>query len=436
MYLTSKLNLNFKSWNSENSTIFNYQDQSISESEEKTSEKDIYLCRNEDYKENNIIRKYCHDEIKRSLSILFRARKNKENNYELINVVRKKMEKTVDNIDKLDNKMWLVMPSMGETLYDNYNKPYYLMENDIIKVGRMKYEVIKMNIPIAEYITKENENIVNSNIVNSINKKFGPVFKDIILKENQYCQEIKDKNLEQSFDNISFKSVESNSNSNSSSNDGYNDKVDCRICFTSGSTKENPKLKICKCHTYIHYQCLKIFLKTNIDISENFYGTVRSYKSSKFNCEVCEEPFPLNFKIKYSENDIRNYCLIDGLKLPEDTNYFILESLTHVKEKKNIKNIFVIKLTNEELSFGRKEDNDFIDNDISISRHHAIFKFDKENGLVTIVNQSKFGVLILIKDNLKLTHNEKIYFQVGRTYVTAKQEEEEIKDKTDYTTHY
>lgn len=431
MQNTSTLNLNCETWISENSTIFNYQDESTTKYVEKTSEKDIYLCRNEDYKESNIITKSCHEEIKRSLSILFRARKNKENNYELINVVRKKMEKTVDNIDKLDNKMWLVMPSMGETLYDNYNKPYYLMENDIIKVGRMKYEVIKMNIPIAEYNNKEKENIVNS-----INKKFGKVFKDIILKEDQYCQEIKEKNLEQSFDNISFKSVESNSNSCSSSNDGFNDKVDCRICFTSGSTKENPKLKICKCHSYIHYECLKKFLKTNIDISENLCNTVRSYKFSKFNCEVCEEPFPLNFKIKYSENDIRNYCLVDGMELPEDTNYFILESLTHVKEKKNIKNIFVIKLINEELSFGRKEDNDFVDNDISISRHHAIFKFDKENGLVTIVNQSKFGVLILIKDNLKLTNSEKIYFQVGRTYITAEQGEEEIKDNTYYNTHY
>ena len=63
------------------------------------------------------------------------AHTNLKNNYELINVLRKRMEKTVDNINKLDNKMWLVMPSIGETKYDISNKPYYLMENDIINVG-------------------------------------------------------------------------------------------------------------------------------------------------------------------------------------------------------------------------------------------------------------------------------------------------------------
>lgn len=423
---SSKLSVNFKEWNSENSTIFNYQDKSSTDEDKETSYTDIYFCRDKYVEPNNynmFTVERCHERIKKNFSILFRARRNKKNNYELINVLRKRMEKTVDNINKLDNKMWLVMPSIGETKYDIYNKPYYLMENDIIKVGRMKYEVIKMNIPIAE--NNSNEEL---NIVNSINRKFGPVFKDIILKEEQYSPEIKEKNLEQSNESVSFKSIESNS----SSNEGFEDKVDCRICFCSGSTKENPKLKICKCHTYIHYQCLKIFLKTNMQISENLCGTVRSYKSSKFNCEVCEQPFPLKFKIKYSDNDVSNYCLVDGLELPEDTNYLILESLTHVKEKKNIKNIFVMKLMNEEYSFGRKEENDFVDTDISISRKHAIFKFNKDNGLVTIVNQSRFGVLILIKNNLKLTNDEKINFQVGGTFITAEQKGEEIKNNSNY----
>ena len=415
----SQLILNFKTWNSENSSIFNYQNEKIIDRDEKTIEKNIYLCRddnnevdNDNY--NNIVVEKYHEGINRNFILLFRARKNKENNYEIINVVRKKMEKTPDNINKLDNKMWLVMPSMGEELYANYNKPYYLLENDIIKVGRMKYEVIKMNIPIAENNNKEDENIVNS-----INKKFGPIFNDIILKNEQYCQEITELKSQKSINNDSFKSMDSNS----SDNVGFEENKDCRICFTSISTKDNPKLKICNCHTYIHYECLKKFLKTNIEIYENLCNTVTSYKCSKFNCEICEQPFPLIFKIKYSENDIKTYYLIDGLELPEDTNYIILESLTHIKEKKNIKNIFVMKLINENLSFGRKEDNDLIDGDISISRRHAIFKFDKENGVVTIVNQSKFGVLILIKNNLKLTNCEKINFQVGRTYITAEQEE-------------
>ena len=65
--------------------------------------------------------------------------------------------------------------------------------------------------------------------------------------------------------------------------------------------------------------------------------------------------------------------------------------------------------------------NDIIDTDISISRFHSVLKFNKDTGNITLENESKFGTLVLVKNNIKLTDNKKIYFQVGRTFITAEQ---------------
>ena len=43
--------------------------------------------------------------------------------------------------------MWLILPSKEKNeLYKNENKEYNLLENDIIKLGQKKYEIIKINI--------------------------------------------------------------------------------------------------------------------------------------------------------------------------------------------------------------------------------------------------------------------------------------------------
>ena len=99
----------------------------------------------------------------------------------------------------------------------------------------------------------------------------------------------------------------------------------------------------------------------------------------------------------------------------------ILESLTFVnnEQEKNSKYIFVIKLTEKEVKIGRNNENDIIDSESMISRFHAVLNFDKEKGKVSITNKGKFGVSVLIKNNVKLEIGQKIYFQVGRTYIKA-----------------
>ena len=91
----------------------------------------------------------------------------------------------------------------------------------------------------------------------------------------------------------------------------------------------------------------------------------------------------------------------------------ILESLTRIKNNKNIKNIFIVKLIASEITVGKLKDNDIIINDDTISRYHAIFKNDKKNGNISIINKGRYGTSILIKNNVKLNIGEKIYLQIG-----------------------
>ena len=72
----------------------------------------------------------------------------------------------------------------------------------------------------------------------------------------------------------------------------------CRICYSFESTKDNPLLRICSCKDYIHFECLKKYIKTKIEIHENSKLTVKTYICPKFNCEVCLVPYPLRFRIK------------------------------------------------------------------------------------------------------------------------------------------
>lgn len=432
--MTTKLSLSFNTWNTDTLGIFDYQNASVTKTNKNTDNEDCYFYKS---KYENVI-EMCdsHSELCKNDFLLFRARKNKyKKYYEIINALKKNMKKTKENINRLDSKLWFVIKPEKEGKFENNNKSYILNENDIIKFGRKKYEVIKLNT-IRQYTNFENDSL------SLINNKYGQIF-DISLNKNQYCNKItniskleyemiynnrksyseeKRKSINLSEKNDAIKSNQSKSEESNFSG-GYNPEQDCRVCFSSISTKENPKLKICNCHTYIHYNCLKMFLKTNIKVSENLNGNVTSYKSEKFNCEVCEKPLPLKFKIKFDDNEIREYCLLDSLILPDDTNYLILESLTYVKEKKNLKNIFVVKLTNEEITFGRHEKNDMVDYDITISRYHAKIKYNEDNGEVNIISTGKYGVLVLVKDNLKMINDEKIYLQVGKSFVRLEQNE-------------
>lgn len=412
--LDPKLKLSFNTLNSDG-ILFNYKKNEVLRVSHNTKNKCYYYCRG---KYSNNINIYQNQlDIEQNSDILFKARKSKNGYYELINPIMRYSNIDLDSINNLDEKMWYVLPSEKDNcVFENENEPYNLIEGDIIKFGMKAYEVIKKNVNV---IPSQYDKI---NPINKINQKFGKVLLVPFVKEVKELKEIKDK------------SDESNKKSyyngiDNDDNEGFNSEKDCRICYYRLSTKENPKLKLCKCKSLIHYECLKSFLKKHIEIFENKYSTVTTYKCDKFNCEVCQEIYPLKFRIKFGENEIKEYSLIDGIEPPEDTNFLILESLPFIEENNNKKKIFVIKLiNNDEITIGRNTINDIIDEDLTVSRKHAILKYDTETGNVNIINKGTFGTQVLIKYNIKLNIDEKISIQVGKTYINA--EIEESNDKS------
>ena len=137
-----------------------------------------------------------------------------------------------------------------------------------------------------------------------------------------------------------------------------------------------------------------------------------------FNCDKCLKPYRLRFRIPKFD---KIYELID-LTLPEEIDYIYLESLDYIKDNNNIKMVHIVQLIDEEITIGRKDNNDIIINDISISREHALLRYDKNNGNLFLEDKNgKFGTLVLVRGNIKITE-EKTYFQIGKTYMEVKEE--------------
>jgi len=109
----------------------------------------------------------------------------------------------------------------------------------------------------------------------------------------------------------------------------------------------------------------------NVKVTENSKKTVITYAYSKFNCDICLKPYQSRFSIPEFD---RTYELID-LNLPEEKDYICLESLDYIKDNNNIKNVHIIQLNDEEINIGRANYNDIIDEDISVSRDHAVLKY-------------------------------------------------------------
>ena len=424
-----KVCLTIKTWASESNGIYNYKSKDSEINEVIASlEESCYIIR----EKNRIIKyeqNYEYNDEKEG-QILFYLRKSLKNDqmFEIVNPVKKIIEKNEYNINDLNRRPWLIVNSKN----GSYNKEeeYNLNENDIIKLGRRKFEIIKKNVHKYESNntkTLENQNGYN---ISKINNKRGAIF-NIDIKKNQYryiptkSENKNELNNEHSNSNSTDEIEEEEANKNKDSDIEGRENELCRICFDCKSTRENPKIRLCSCRDFIHFECLKSYLNTKTEIHENENLTVKTYICNKFNCDVCCKPYPLRFRIPEFD---RTYELID-LTVPLEFDYIILESLDYIKERYNLKTVHIVYLNEDEIKIGRNDENDIIDTDISVSRRHAMLKFHKDTGKLNLINISeKFGTLILIKGNIKMKEND-IHFQVGKSYIKAQLKDEDDSSK-------
>ena len=348
---------------------------------------------------------------------------------------------------------WLIYKS--NKVSSNHNK-YKLKEGDVIKIGR---EILFIK---EIYISKKTKKKLK---IKSKEKIFGNKSKYISyhsqtnkdLNINDDCniiiyhdtdedkdEEIKcEKNKfetenEETKRNVKHKeSIEKNSN-NKVNNKSNNKVKICRICYIEEYDKlNNPLIKPCKCSgsmKYIHYECLLHWIKTKIivETSSPIYSNdfLSVYILGILECELCKSKFPNYIRHK---NEI--YSLLDlDKKFDEDiifnkkgekvnlkrnenkNNYIIFDSVSSPRTDHRFR--YIVKFDeNNIIKIGRGLDMQFILNDISVSRNHCQLKIEEDGSIVLEDNNSKFGSLVLIQQEIEILRGISLNIQVGTNYL-------------------
>ena len=174
-YDQKKFNVTIKTWKTVNlDGIHNYKDSSNINIIIFKINKNSYMIRNCD---DIIVKKNQQSEFdsEEDGEILFFIRKSfRTGLFELINPINKKIIKDIYNTNNLNNRLWYVIKSK-EINNENDNEDYILNENDIIKIGRVKFDIIKININSNKKNILSHNNTDNYNIC-ELNKKIGPIF--------------------------------------------------------------------------------------------------------------------------------------------------------------------------------------------------------------------------------------------------------------------
>ena len=386
------LSLCTKTWVRDSHGLFDYESTQTRNLNAVLAES-IYIARKKhDIKTINNLNELKQDEEE----LLFNVKNDNIDEYILENPVPVLIQPTEKNINDLSNKIWYVLNNDPEKSNNsnqtivNKNDDYFLCKNDVIKLGRVKYSLNEINIPSRQ---------------NNIDRS------QPLTDDTKYDIDDLNKNTQSVFDFI-FQAKDS-----SDYEDIPEDEKICKICYSEDNDKEkNPLVHLCNCNgglRFSHFECIKKWMQTKLVVKENEKKTVKSYNIKSFNCEICKTPYPFKFKLSGVE---KPFELIE-LEKPVGNDYIILESLNQMKENCNIKSIHVIQLTGDELTIGRGHESDVRINDISVSRKHAVLKYNSEEGTLLLKDlKSKFGTLILIKKPLKIKE-KKIHLQIGRTYI-------------------
>ena len=124
-----------------------------------------------------------------------------------------------------------------------------------------------------------------------------------------------------------------------------------------------------------------------------------SYTWKQFECEICKKPYPYVFK-----SNGKSYRLVDvESDIPQDKNYLLLESLTFEKNSSRMVHLIMPDSEKSIYKLGRGHESDVRVSDISVSRCHALVKFNESTGRFYLEdNLSKFGTLVLAKGSIEL----------------------------------
>ena len=404
--------LALNTWKNDSNSIFDYSSNTIKTIKAYIAHPTYVVKTKNDFFIN--IEQHADIQNKDGDELIFHVKHDINNIYNLANPIPNNLKLKENNFDYLNNKIWYILKTIDLENHDskpNSNEEYYLNENDIIKIGKVKYAVQKIHLLGGgrknNYQNPPMIPVIESQYrISDLNKNLKPVFEFIFqvkdfndpLKINQENHDLNETIL---FDKYQCKYCKNNN----IYEDNYNDK--------------NYLIKVCECKDLVHFKCLKNHLKTlrkknNENITK--YDEVLSFRN--FQCSKCKNQYPIKFKLP---NNNKVFNLID-IKEPTDCNYMILESIDYKQNGNYSKSIHIIKFlkkNGEPFTIGSNNDNDIIDKDVAISSYHAILRFNDWNGQICIQNwNSVFGTSILIRKSFTIL-DKKIYLQVGKTYIEA-----------------
>jgi hypothetical protein len=187
MYVSNKnyiLNIKLNTWINDVEGLYAHKSTAIKQLNMIINEAAYIVRTNDNYIKN--VEQHSDIKMNSGEELLFHVNNGKNDCYKFINPIPHNLKLTEENIKYLDKKLWYVLKS-DDFDTENVNKDYYLCENDIIKLGCLKYAVQEINLQSNSYINNEKEppNIIPDYDISFLNKNCPPVF-DFIYEVNNY----------------------------------------------------------------------------------------------------------------------------------------------------------------------------------------------------------------------------------------------------------
>lgn len=286
-------------------------------------------------------------------------------------------------------------------------------ETDVQLISSDDFKRLRANTNLLATLVQENGNFYVTGeeeplwlVVRSLktNDRAGYVLKlDDVIKLGRASYLIKELNLG-SEDAASDRTQESEEDSSEVAKDP--DSGICRICFGEAES-ENPLITPCGCNgsvKHIHLVCIQKWLSYRKSIKQSENSAAYHWKTME--CELCKSTYPFSLDIQGKDH---NLFQVEKSNLP----YIVLEGIGHGKG--NAKGVHLITFSKDcAVKLGRGHESDVRISDISVSRCHAIIKYEN-NQFILEDNNSKFGTLLQVCEPIELVQNSTVALQSGRT---------------------
>jgi len=187
----------------------------------------------------------------------------------------------------------------------------------------------------------------------------------------------------------------------------------CRICLLEGPSEGDPLIAPCLCKgsiEYVHLGCLRHWIRGRLNLSDSSGG---SYFFRPLPCELCKAAYPT-----YVQNEADPLQPMPLVEVPWTRPPFIvLENMVRDSQQHACRGLHVISLAEKVLKLGRGHESDVRIADVSISRCHAMIRFQLGRFQLED-NNSKFGTLVAMKKPRLLEPGQGVSIQMGRTVLS------------------